>query len=83
MVSIPADLVDPHPARFDRSRPDAAAVLGCHRRAVRAGEAGYVDPSTGLFVLTALHLWERGTCCANGCRHCPYLARRPPSVPGA
>lgn len=43
-----------------------------HRRATDAGEAGYLDPATGLFVLTAAYLTERGTCCTNGCRHCPY-----------
>jgi hypothetical protein len=26
----------------------------------------------GLMVLTAHFLLERGFCCGNGCRHCPY-----------
>ena len=26
----------------------------------------------GLMVLTRRYLLERGYCCANGCRHCPY-----------
>lgn len=26
----------------------------------------------GLMVLTAKFLRERGYCCGNGCRHCPY-----------
>jgi Family of unknown function (DUF5522) len=26
----------------------------------------------GLMVLTELYLAERGYCCKNGCRHCPY-----------
>lgn len=26
----------------------------------------------GKMVLTARFLSERGYCCANGCRHCPY-----------
>jgi hypothetical protein len=26
----------------------------------------------GLMVLTAHFLRERGYCCGNGCRHCPY-----------
>jgi hypothetical protein len=26
----------------------------------------------GLMVLTAHFLRERGFCCGNGCRHCPY-----------
>jgi hypothetical protein len=43
-----------------------------HDAAVAAGEAGYLDPDTGLFVLTAQYLLDRGHCCGNGCRHCPY-----------
>jgi hypothetical protein len=43
-----------------------------HRAAIEAGEAGYLDPETGLFVLTARYLADRGTCCGQGCRHCPY-----------
>jgi len=38
-----------------------------------AGEPGYLDPDTGLFVFTAATLAERGTCCDTGCRHCPYV----------
>ena len=41
-------------------------------RALAAGEAGYLDPVTGLFVFTAQSLSER-PCCDNGCRHCPYV----------
>lgn len=26
----------------------------------------------GLMVLTEHYLLKRGTCCGNGCRHCPY-----------
>ena len=26
----------------------------------------------GLFVFTEKYLKERGYCCGNGCRHCPY-----------
>jgi hypothetical protein len=43
-----------------------------HAVAVARGDAGYIDPRTGLFVLTAAYLAARGTCCGNGCRHCPY-----------
>ena len=28
----------------------------------------------GLMVLTRRYLLNRGYCCANGCRHCPYSA---------
>ena len=30
----------------------------------------YLD--NGLFVLTERYLKRRGTCCGNGCRHCPF-----------
>ena len=35
------------------------------------GEDYYVDEN-GLLVFTANYLLQRGTCCGNGCRHCPY-----------
>jgi hypothetical protein len=33
----------------------------------------YLDPVTGLSVLTAGYLAARGSCCDSGCRHCPYV----------
>jgi hypothetical protein len=50
----------------------SAEVVAAHDAAVAAGEAGYIDPDSGLFVLTAAYLADRGTCCDQGCRHCPY-----------
>lgn len=50
----------------------APHVEAAHLAAVRAGEPGYLDPDTGLFVLTAISLAARGRCCGEGCRHCPY-----------
>jgi hypothetical protein len=50
----------------------SAAAQAAHDRAVRAGDDGYADPETGLFVFTAAYLAARGTCCDSGCRHCPY-----------
>ena len=35
------------------------------------GEDYYYNEQ-GLFVMTAKYLKERGYCCANGCKHCPY-----------
>jgi hypothetical protein len=52
-------------------RPSQAA-LERHRKACEAGESGYIDPDTGLFVMTSHYLRERGYCCGSGCRHCPY-----------
>jgi len=50
-----------------------------HDRAVAQGKPGYMDPATGLFVMTSAYLKARGTCCGSGCRHCPF----PPEVQAA
>ena len=50
----------------------SAEIVAAHDAAVSAGDAGYIDPESGLFVLTAAYLAERATCCNQGCRHCPY-----------
>jgi hypothetical protein len=59
---------------------DDQAILEAHLAAVEAGEPGYADPSTGLFVLAAPYLRQRGYCCGNGCRHCPYRGPTDPNV---
>jgi hypothetical protein len=59
-----ADAIDPDPR--------AIAIAVAHAAAEVAGEAGYLDPESGLFVFTAAFLTERGNCCDSGCRHCPY-----------
>ena len=64
---------EPHPSRLAADDPDRAEILTAHARALAAGEPGYLDPHTDLFVLTAAFLSARGTCCGRGCRHCPYL----------
>lgn len=43
-----------------------------HADAIEAGNPGYLDPQSGLFVMTAAYLSNRGWCCGSGCRHCPY-----------
>jgi len=43
-----------------------------HAEADEAGNDGYFDPLTGLFVMTRGFLLRRGSCCDSGCRHCPY-----------
>lgn len=35
------------------------------------GKDYYVNEN-GLVVFTAKYLLERGYCCGNGCKHCPY-----------
>jgi hypothetical protein len=72
---LPPDRLIPARHRLDPARSDYATILDRHRAAVEAGEPGYLDPATGLFVLTARTLWERRTCCDRGCRHCPYTER--------
>lgn len=43
-----------------------------HALAVRNGSTTYTDPSTGFTVFTELAHLQRGTCCGNQCRHCPF-----------
>ena len=59
-----------HPERWPSAH--RAEMLARHRAAVDAGEPGYDDPATGLYVFTAEYHRARGECCASGCRHCPY-----------
>ncbi len=66
-------LTQSHRDRLDPQHPRYHDILALHAAAMAAGESGYFDPETGLFVFTAAHLLRRGTCCDSGCRHCPYL----------
>ena len=66
-------LTEPHPARLSEGHPLRAEILAAHAEALTDDRAGYLDPGTGLFVLTAGFLAARGTCCGRGCRHCPYV----------
>ena len=66
-------LTEPHPARLPPGHPRRAEILAVHAAALADGQPGYLDPETGLFVLTASFLAGRGTCCDRGCRHCPYV----------
>jgi hypothetical protein len=36
----------------------------------------YYFNAAGLMVLTEKYLLDRGYCCGNGCRHCPYNYER-------
>jgi hypothetical protein len=69
----PRALTEPHPDRLPPDAPGRDGMLAAHEAAMVAGQAGYLDPASGLFVLTAAFLADRGTCCGRGCRHCPYL----------
>ncbi|WP_376771121.1 DUF5522 domain-containing protein [Rhizomonospora bruguierae] len=67
-------LTEPHPARLAPDHPHREGILSAHAEALATDRPGYLDPETGLFVLTAGFLARRGTCCGRGCRHCPYEA---------
>ncbi len=76
--SPPQQLADrplavPHPDRLSPNDPAYSQVIDAHDAALRAGADSYVDPATGLTVLTAGFLAARGYCCESGCRHCPYV----------
>ena len=64
-----ADAVGP---RWLLERLEVTEIERRHQAAIDAGQPGYADPDTGLFVFTSAYLLERGTCCDSGCRHCPY-----------
>jgi hypothetical protein len=66
-------LEEPHRDRLPPNRADYGEILAAHATALRAGADSYVDPGSGLTVLTAGYLARRGHCCSTGCRHCPYL----------
>lgn len=67
------DIERPRPSRLDPALPDYDAIIAAHEFAVVGSEPGYIDPTTGLFVLTVEYLRARGHCCDQGCRHCPYV----------
>lgn len=62
----------PHPERFSPDDSSYSDCIAAHGAAVENGQQGYIDPFTGLFVMTASHLAAR-PCCENRCRHCPWL----------
>lgn len=66
-------LTEPHPDRLPLDHPRRDEILAAHAAALTSGALGYLDPATGLFVQTARSLADRGTCCDQGCRHCPYV----------
>lgn len=63
----------PHPDRLSPLAHGYAEIMAAHREAVACGQSGYLDPFTGLFVMTAGFHLKRAHCCHNGCRHCPYI----------
>lgn len=78
----PDALTRPHASRFGPGDPGYVEALAAHQRAVAAGEPGYLDPVTGLFVTTAAEHLRRGWCCDRGCRHCPWVGNNELPGPG-
>lgn len=66
-------LTEPARSRLPLDTSRRGEILQAHTAALAAGDSGYLDPDTGLFVLTAEFLAARGYCCERGCRHCPYV----------
>ena len=65
---------EPHPDRLAPTHPAYEEIIAVHAAALERGDVGYLDPVTGLYVMTAAVHIERGFCCQRGCRHCPYVA---------
>ena len=73
MSTADRPLTQPHPSRLSQSHPAYDEILAAHGAAMAAGEAGYADPVTGFYVMSAQTHVRRGFCCDNGCRHCPFI----------
>jgi hypothetical protein len=72
---LPPDRLIPHPDRLSAGSPRYDDILKAHQDAIASGRDLYRDPLTGLLVMTARFLWDRGSCCDTGCRHCPWVDR--------
>ena len=72
---LPGELLKPHPQRLPPETPRHDEIIALHEATVRRGGTRYRDPLSGLWVMTASHLWERGYCCYSSCRHCPWVDR--------
>lgn len=49
-----------------------ALIEAVHAKACAAKLRAYTDPYTQDQVFTRFYLLDRGWCCQQGCRHCPY-----------
>jgi iron complex transport system substrate-binding protein len=86
LVSLLHDQPDVSPPGFQWTRwaqtPEAVSNLRVpsqvadieelHHAACSNGKSSYVDPWSGYQVFTSSFLADRGQCCGNKCRHCPY-----------
>jgi biotin synthase-like enzyme len=48
------------------------AMNKAHDKACLEAKDFYIDTKTGYHVMTSYFLKNRGYCCKNDCRHCPY-----------
>lgn len=48
--------------------------MATNRTQLIEGKDYYLE--NGLMVFTSAHHVRRGFCCKNGCRHCPYEAKK-------
>ncbi|XP_038045772.1 uncharacterized protein LOC119720228 [Patiria miniata] len=67
-----SSLVEDEAVEFDKLTADEKEIYRLHKGACQAGQSSYIDPSTGYIVLTQSEHIDRGKCCGNCCRHCPY-----------
>ncbi|MBU6374918.1 MAG: ABC transporter substrate-binding protein [Bdellovibrionales bacterium] len=70
-----SELVEGQDENFLGGLPAKATseIEALHRAACEAQQLFYLDPMTGYSVTTRFAHLERGSCCTNGCRHCPYV----------
>ncbi|MDP2014466.1 MAG: DUF5522 domain-containing protein [Actinomycetota bacterium] len=73
MAAASRPLTQPHEDRLSPAHPYYSEIIRRHAAAMDQGQAGYLDPVSGLFVIAAATHLRRGNCCTNGCRHCPYV----------
>ncbi len=72
-VSLLERVLLPNVDRLTCTDEEKAEILKRHEEALRRGSKTYIDPQTSFHVFTALSHLERGYCCENGCRHCPFV----------
>ncbi|NWF51268.1 MAG: hypothetical protein HXY49_12090 [Ignavibacteriaceae bacterium] len=59
-------------SRLDYPSPFYTEIMKRHRFSIKNNLESYIDPRTGFKVFTAEYLYNRGFCCGNLCRHCPF-----------
>ena len=72
IVAQPLRLSDLPDADLVASMPPERQWRRVHAAAVARNRNAYIDPATGYQVWTRLYLSNKGPCCGNACRHCPY-----------